>query len=193
MIKGNNMGTANTETANTETANTETANTETTGFNVGITFEVSGKEITVQPKNPINEVSEKGFEFSLLEPVNLGKIGEGIDQLFEDFGYRGKVSKQLKGLPAPLDNLAGTIMQLELIIIKCAIKIPPKAPEGSESIEASKATSFEFGIAAKWSESKKLFGNIKMKGIYFEVSRGECGTQSINGHDTTPQTISDQS
>lgn len=100
---------------------------------VGVNIEIQGRDICLAPKTPINQIAEKGIELELPNNLYLGKAGEIVDGIAEEFGYEGKDNQNRKILISQtktgitvVDNLIAKVMEAELTISDLYIKVYPE-------------------------------------------------------------------
>jgi hypothetical protein len=105
---------------------------------VGVNLEIQGRDIMLAPKTPINEIATQGIELELPNDLYLGKAGDILDGIAEEFGYQPKkigeekqsLSKIETGITA-VDNLIKKVMAAELTISDLYIKVHP-SPKDNE-------------------------------------------------------------
>jgi hypothetical protein len=154
-----------------------------TTVKMGVTFELEGKEISLEPKTEISDIKTKGLECELPQPVELGEIGNRIGQFLDIFDESGEASKaifegedvkaEIKAIPVIGEVITG-ILDANITINEFYIKIPPqkKTPD---------PTLYSVGISAVWdvkSGEGKLFGGLSLKGVYLKVSNMSAATQT---------------
>jgi hypothetical protein len=95
-----------------------------TALYVGVNLEIQGRDVILAPKTPINQIAEKGIELELPSDLYLGKAGEIIDGLAQEFGYSERISTKKTDITI-VDNLIKKVMDAELTISDLYIKVYP--------------------------------------------------------------------
>ncbi|MEG4144667.1 hypothetical protein [Microcoleus sp. Pol12B5] len=154
--------------------------TPTTKVKLGVTFDLNGEPIALQPKEAIDQIKEKGIELTLPQKVKLGKAGDGINSILENLksDYRVSVVEGKKNikeqLPAfkILTDTYDKVMTAELSVEKFHVKIP-----GSGTVE--KSTLYTIGLSAVWGKSDQGtdLSGLTLTGIYLEISNEETSTE----------------
>ncbi|HEY9618870.1 MAG TPA: hypothetical protein V6C78_00795 [Crinalium sp.] len=170
-----------------------TTTTSTTDFYFGVVFELSGKQIKLEPLTPINRIKQTGLECEIDEPVNLGEIGENLKDLLDTLGAdpdtifvegTTQIKPEIKDLPV-VGEIVETLLEANITIEQFHLKIPPKpalAPTPTPTppptptptpATASTPTRYTVGMSAVWDVEAgkgRLFGNVFLRGLYLKVS-----------------------
>lgn len=98
---------------------------------VGMQVDLNGRELTLAPKTPINQIGKRGLELELPDNVFLGKVGQTADGLINSFipdnpnKDKFKIDEIKTGIDA-VDTIIEKIKAAELSLSKFHVKIPPK-------------------------------------------------------------------
>jgi hypothetical protein len=162
---------------------------------VGMQAELNGREITLAPKTPINQVDIYGLELELPDTVFLGKLGDTADNLIENFTPEGSNAPKMSDLAntgiGAIDNIIKKVSDAELSLSKFHVNIPSqyekdenndlkKDKEGKpvklQQNDPKGKTEYTVGLAATWSNtkstSKEKMGGFDMtiKGLFVMFS-----------------------
>ena len=142
---------------------------------LGVTFDLNGKKISLQPKEAIDKIKEDGIELTLPERMELGTAGSGIDSILTKLGstYRtvkpalpeSKYTYIVDKLPDLLATVYDKVVTAQLNVEKFHAKIP-----GSKTKETE--IKYTIGLSATWDIKGDETG-LTLTGIYFEVSNEE--------------------
>lgn len=165
---------------------------------LGVAFDLNGTAIALEPKQAINDIKRTGIELKLpdnVQSIYLGKAGEGINSILENFDSKYRVNnnsfkdnnpKQLisikEELPefAILINTYDKIISAELYVEKFKVKIP--GSEAKNNNPKAK-TEYTIGVSAKWTpddSGKDKSTGLTLTGIYLEISNEGTETQEIS-------------
>ena len=149
--------------------------TSQTHLKLGVTFDLNGKTISLQPKEAIDKIKEDGIELTLPERMELGTAGSGIDSILTKLGstYRtvkptlleSKYTYIVDKLPDLLATVYDKVVTAQLNVEKFHAKIP-----GSKTKETE--IKYTIGLSATWDIKGDETG-LTLTGIYFEVSNEE--------------------
>jgi hypothetical protein len=140
---------------------------------VGMQVDLNGRELTLAPKTPINQVSKHGLELELPDNVFLGKVGKTADGLINSFlpdnpkKNKFKIDELTTGIEA-VDGIINKIKEAELSLSKFHLKIPSKSQANAEDQDP---TEYTVALAATWSdipeEQKENMGGfeVTLKGL----------------------------
>ena len=160
----------------------------TTKVYFGVALELAGKVISLEPKNAINEIKEKGIEVELPpgERVYLGTVGNSLNSILQTLGAveNGETASFLNSngtlkegeLPniAALKTAANLVVDAGLYVDAFHVRIPGSAAsEGTASTAAKDKTAYTVGLSAEWQEDagQLIEGlDLKLRGVYFKVS-----------------------
>ena len=156
----------------------------TTHVKLGVTFDLNGKPISLQPKEAIDEIAVNGINLSLPEPMELGEAGTGIDSILRKLGSDMKVSmpaadnnKDKKyiynNLPEfkLLQDAYAKVVGAELNVEKFDAKIPGSSTRKADGKTTETEIKYTIGLSATWPPEGKP--GLTLTGIYFEVSNKE--------------------
>ncbi|NEP01763.1 MAG: hypothetical protein F6K58_24530 [Symploca sp. SIO2E9] len=164
----------------------------------GVSLELAGKTISLEPKNAITELKEKGIEVELPvgERVYLGTVGSSLESIFSalgvdaineflvtqadvDAGTNPELLGTVKTEALPditaLQTAANLVLQAGLFVDEFHVRIPGSGATKNGAADKDK-TAYTVGLSAEWQEDA---GNLidsldlKLKGIYFKVSNEE--------------------
>ena len=155
----------------------------TTHVKLGVTFDLNGKPISLQPKEAIDKIKENGIELTLPERMELGEAGTGIDSILKKLGSDRVVSlapsnnSDLKYIENNLPNFPllkdayKKVVTAHLNVERFHAKIPGSATKKADgSIETE--IKYTIGLSATWHLTGDETG-LTLTGIYFEVSNEE--------------------
>ena len=66
---------------------------ETTAVRLGLTFDLNGTPVALEPKQALSEIKEKGFEVELPRRLDLGTAGDGVNSILKQLGSDYRVTK----------------------------------------------------------------------------------------------------
>ena len=151
--------------------------TSQTHLKLGVTFDLNGKTISLQPKEAIDKIKEDGIELTLPERMELGTAGSGIDSILTKLGSTYRTVKPalpesgkeyiyiVDKLPKLLTTVYDKVVTAQLNVEKFHAKIP-----GSKTKETE--IKYTIGLSATWDIKGDETG-LTLTGIYFEVSNEE--------------------
>jgi len=149
----------------------------------GVALELAGKTISLEPKNAIDEIKEKGIEVELPpgERVYLGTVGQSLISIFGTLGVEAdttakflNVDGSLKEEELPdisaLKNAAKLVVDAGLFVDEFHVKIPgaaagttPTAPTTPATpavggpivskVAGKDKTGYTVGLSAEWQEN----------------------------------------
>jgi hypothetical protein len=132
---------------------------KTTALYVGVNLEIQGRDVMLAPKTPINKIAEQGIELELPNDLYLGKAGDILDGIAEEFGYRPEMKNREKqslsqtetGITA-VDNLIKKVMSAELTISDLYIKVhpEPKDKEGKKLVPSKDSNGIQVNLTGKY-------------------------------------------
>ncbi|NEO91546.1 MAG: hypothetical protein F6K56_15420 [Moorea sp. SIO3G5] len=154
----------------------------------GVSLELAGKTISLEPKNAITEIKEKGIEVELPagERVYLGTVGTSLNSILQTLGAvdAGTTASFLNEdgtlnsneLPEiqVLQDAASVLVEAGLYVDEFHVRIPGAATENGKV--AKDKTAYTVGLSAEWQEdSGKLIDglDLQLKGVYFKISNEE--------------------
>lgn len=160
-----------------------------TNYYCGVTFELGGKEISLNPSTAINEIKTKGIECSLPERVDFGRVKDVFDNITKTLGAETytweHISDEIKDVPilsSVTDLLGEANLAVEQFHLKTApTYVQPPTEPGHEKpplrlipTEDRLPTRYTVALSMNWQgDSGTLFGDLKLKGIVFKVSNEE--------------------
>ena len=139
---------------------------------LGVQIELNQRTVALMPKTPVNKIAEKGIEFELAKPVNLGKVGDALTSLSEDLGIPDSAQAYFKtdeetrskiGF-APIDEAIDTFLKATLQVEALSYK---KFPETDD-----KESQYLFAASAEFETKGKEGDFFKVKGIYVIFAKG---------------------
>ncbi|EGJ29885.1 MULTISPECIES: hypothetical protein [Moorena] len=162
----------------------------------GVSLELAGKTISLEPKNAISELKEKGIEVELPagERVYLGTVGTSIGSIMSTLGVddtsfivskeeadndssgtltEGAIKSDFLPDIAVLQNAADLVLEAGLYVDEFHVRIPGAATSGTVTKEK---TAYTVGLSAEWQDDagQLIDGlELKLKGVYFKVSNEE--------------------
>ncbi|NEO15779.1 MULTISPECIES: hypothetical protein [Moorena] len=160
----------------------------------GVSLELAGKTISLEPKNAINEIKEKGIEVELPagERVYLGTVGTSLGSIIGTLGVEadfivtadeaaqsggtlkeGAIDPDVLPDITVLQNAANLLLEAGLYVDEFHVRIPGAATNGTV---AKDKTAYTVGLSAEWQDDagKLIDGlDLKLRGIYFKVSNEE--------------------
>ncbi|NEO68808.1 hypothetical protein [Moorena sp. SIO3H5] len=160
----------------------------------GVSLELAGKTISLEPKNAISELKEKGIEVELPagERVYLGTVGTSIGSIMSTLGVEdtsfivtdkdveaddtlteGAIKASFLPDIAVLQNAADLVLEAGLYVDEFHVRIPGAATSGTVTKEK---TAYTVGLSAEWQDDagQLIDGlDLKLKGVYFKVSNEE--------------------
>ena len=155
----------------------------------GVSLELAGKVISLEPKNAIDELVEKGIEVELPpgERVYLGTAGENVRKILDTFGVDDEGSETERYiLPSgnlnpdklpdvkALRDVANIVTNAQLYIDEFHIRIPGKGakaegnpPAGdSKKIQNNKeSTAYTIALSAEWKSDEAGTGQELISGF----------------------------
>lgn len=167
----------------------------------GVVLELDGKEISLQPKNAITQIAEKGIEVELPpgEQVALGTVGErlkgiltalGIDANSDSLNFindDGTINAaELPDIPA-LQRVVNVFSTANLAIEEFHLRLPAtgkptNSGQPSTTSPSKSDTAYTVGLSATWIPDPNT-GNdpgqlidgldLSLRGLYFKVSNEE--------------------
>lgn len=163
-----------------------------TNVRLGVTFDLNGETIALEPKQAITEIKQKGIDLELPKRMVLGQVGKNVDAIFTQLGSKMTVEEIKGNLPefTPLTALYDKVTEATLSVERFHAKIPGDGTEtklpGDEKIEkpdpvkktvngteakpeAKKPILYTIGLSATWELDGTETG-LTLTGIYFEVS-----------------------
>ena len=151
----------------------------------GVSLELAGKVISLEPKNAISEIKTKGIEVELPpgERVYLGTVGSSLNSIMTTLGVDDKIDSFLdpttgalkkEALPdiQALQDAVGTVVEAGLYIDEFHVRIPGSSASVNSKITKDK-TAYTVGLSAEWQEdSGDLIQGLqlKLRGVYFKIS-----------------------
>ncbi|NEP24283.1 hypothetical protein [Moorena sp. SIO3I6] len=160
----------------------------------GVSLELAGKTISLEPKNAINEIKEKGIEVELPagERVYLGTVGTSLNSILQTLGAveSGTTASflnedgTLKSDELPditvLQDAASVLVEAGLYVDEFHVRIPGSSAsttnaDGKKVVDKTK-TAYTVGLSAEWQEnSGQLIDglDLKLRGVYFKISNEE--------------------
>ena len=153
----------------------------------GVSFELGGKEISLNPSTAINEIKTKGLECSLPDRVPLGRVSDIFDSVTSTLGaadYTWQYMKdQIKDIPVlsgGVELLGDANLAVEQFHLKMAPTFTqPPTPDGGTQpalvkIDKPADNLYTVGMSMLWTgDTGTLFGDLKLKGLFFKVSNEE--------------------
>lgn len=160
----------------------------------GVSLELAGKTISLEPKNAITEIKTKGIEVELPpgERVYLGTVGTSLSSIMTTLGvdsaeidsFLDTTNGTLKADALPdisvLQNAANLLVEAGLYVDDFHVRIPGNSAsatdaQGNKTVDKTK-TGYTVGLSAEWQEdSGQLIDglDLKLKGVYFKISNEE--------------------
>ncbi|AOX01286.1 hypothetical protein BJP34_19240 [Moorena producens PAL-8-15-08-1] len=160
----------------------------------GVSLELAGKIISLDPKNAIDEIKEKGIEVELPagERVYLGTVGTSFNTILQTLGAvdEGETASFLntdgtlntEELPdiTVLQNAANLLVEAGLYVDEFHVRIPGSTANETVSenttVVKKDKTAYTVGLSAEWQDDagQLIDGlDLKLRGIYFKVSNEE--------------------
>jgi hypothetical protein len=158
----------------------------------GVALELAGKTISLEPKNAITELKEKGIEVELPpgERVYLGTVGNSLKEILSSLGVTetdsfleddGRLKEDALPDISALKKATSLVLDAGLFVDEFHVKIPGSAAKtgtpGTPGNAASREkTAYTVGLSAEWLEDA---GNLidglqlKLRGIYLKISNEE--------------------
>lgn len=153
-----------------------------TNYYCGVTLELGGKEISLNPSTAINEVKTKGMECELPDRVDIGQVSEMFDGVTKSLGADqytwDSLGNEIKDIPV-LSDAVELLGDANLAVEQFHLKTAPSHTKDGENLvaiakENQEQTKYTVGLSMNWTgESGTLFGDLKLKGIFFKVSNEE--------------------
>lgn len=151
----------------------------TTSVKLGVAFDLNGTPVTLEPKEAIDDIKQKGIELELPKRLELGKVGDGVDSILKQLGSNYRLNQETPSeagvqiisikekLPdfSPLQNAYGKVETATLSVEKFHAKIPGQTDTKNGQTE----TKYTIGLSATWQLDGPETG-LTLTGIYFEVS-----------------------
>ncbi|NET67258.1 MAG: hypothetical protein F6K63_23870 [Moorea sp. SIO1G6] len=160
----------------------------------GVSLELAGKTISLEPKNAITEIKEKGIEVELPagERVYLGTVGTSLNSILQTLGavdpdttasfLNADGTLNSDELPdiTVLQNAASVLVEAGLYVDEFHVRIPGSSAstindQGNKVVDKTK-TAYTVGLSAEWQEnSGQLIDglDLQLKGVYFKISNEE--------------------
>ncbi|NEO39144.1 MAG: hypothetical protein F6J90_23530 [Moorea sp. SIOASIH] len=187
---------SDTETQTTD--ETQTTETKTKVF-FGVSLELAGKTISLDPKNDINEIKEKGIEVELPagERVYLGTVGTSFNTILQTLGAVDEDKRasflnedgtlNTEELPdiTVLQNAANLLVEAGLYVDEFHVRIPgstanqtvtDQTTSEETTVVKKDKTAYTVGLSAEWQDDagQLIDGlDLKLRGIYFKISNEE--------------------
>ena len=168
----------------------------------GVSLELAGKTISLEPKNAITEIKEKGIEVELPpgERVYLGTVGSSLNSIMGTLGVDSAEidsfldadgSLKQDALPeiSVLQNAANLLVEAGLYVDEFHIRIPGSSANENETVTdqntnetttttvvKKEKTAYTVGLSAEWQDDagQLIDGlDLQLKGVYFKVSNEE--------------------
>lgn len=139
-----------------------TADTSSNNLVFGIVIDVNGTEVPIST-DQIGDYINKGFDFSLPQPVHLGSFDDLFTWLQTNFGV---TVPPASNLPSPLSDMVAAITSLEFTVEQLAFHIPGKNNTGDK-------VTYKLRIAGSWNQAKPIIPGVnvlKLKGGVFGVT-----------------------
>ncbi len=153
----------------------------------GVSLELNGKVISLEPKNAIQELKTKGIEVELPpgERVYLGTAGDSLKSIFNTLGVDdlddyinddGTLNEQQLPDIAPLRTAARIVSSAGLYVEEFHLRIPGANPAGSNPSEiqnTKESTAYTVAVSAEWKDGqgRLIEGlDLQLRGLYFKVS-----------------------
>lgn len=154
----------------------------------GVSLELAGKTISLEPKNAITELKEKGIEVELPpgERVYLGTVGSSLNSIMSTLGvssteiesFLEPTTGELKADALPditvLQDAANLLVEAGLYVDEFHVRIPGAAAANGKVVKDK--TAYTVGLSAEWQEdSGQLIDglDLKLRGVYFKISNEE--------------------
>ena len=167
----------------------------------GVSLELAGKTISLEPKNAIDEIKEKGIEVELPagERVYLGTVGTSLINIMGTLGValdpddnennfiltedteidgriveKGSINPTLLPDIDVLEQAANLVLEAGLYVDEFHVRIPGAATENGKV--AQDKTAYTVGLSAEWQDDagQLIEGlDLKLRGIYFKISNEE--------------------
>ena len=160
------------------------AATSQTHLKLGVTFDLNGKTISLQPKEAIDKIKEDGIELTLPERMELGTAGSGIDSILTKLGSTYRTVKPVlpesgkeyiyivDKLPKLLTTVYDKVVTAQLNVEKFHAKIPGSKTTKADGKTPEAEIKYTIGLSATWDIKGDETG-LTLTGIYFEVSNEE--------------------
>lgn len=159
----------------------------------GIALELAGKTISLEPKNAITEIREKGIEVELPpgERVYLGTVGSSLESIFSALGVDeinkflvtkedvksnsalvlGSIKQDVLPDITALKTAANLVLEAGLFVDEFHVRIPGSgataatAPADGAITAANKAkTAYTVGLSAEWQgDAGNLIDSLQLK------------------------------
>jgi hypothetical protein len=140
----------------------------------GVIIEINQKPVALMADGAaLKELTNKGLDLKLPEPIGLGQIGNDLAKLANIIHKVIPDAPDLpstSSLPAPIQDILKAIDTLNVRVDDLRIHIP--------AISGGNAQDFRYAlrIAAEWeTKDEKKFGPITVKGIAFGVESATDG------------------
>jgi hypothetical protein len=135
---------------------------------VGLILEVNGKDVPLVPKmitGAVQDIKTNGLQLTLPERLNLGEIGQGIDNIVQRFDSDFKMDTITANLPTEFTEVADKLLDLQLVIEEFSLNILPNPAVGMKKI------SFTIGMSFIWgAEPLEIITNtLAVKGFFLRV------------------------
>ena len=129
----------------------------------GVVLTVNGKQVTLEPSDA---ALAGGKHYELLEPVDLGTPASITNMLADVGAPNFDLNAEIAQLPPPLDTIAGKLANVDIIVQKFELTIPPADNQGNRG-----PTTFTLGLAGMWPEADGLItvGPLSIRGVYLLV------------------------
>jgi hypothetical protein len=160
----------------------------TTKVYFGVSLELNGTVISLEPKNAIQDLKTKGIEVELPpgERVYLGTAGGSLKSIFNTLGVDdlddyvnddGTLNEQQLPDIAPLRTAARIVSSAGLYVEEFHLRIPGRNPTNTanpDAIQNTKdSTAYTVAVSAEWKDGqgRLIEGlDLQLRGLYFKVS-----------------------
>ncbi|NEO79791.1 hypothetical protein [Moorena sp. SIO4G3] len=164
----------------------------------GVSLELAGKTISLEPKNAIDELREKGIEVELPagERVYLGTVGSSLNSILKTLGAlkeeettapflndNGTIKSEYLPEITVLQNAADLVLEAGLYVDEFHVRIPGSTANETvtdnnqtTTVVKKDKTAYTVGLSAEWQDDagQLIDGlELKLKGVYFKISNEE--------------------
>lgn len=124
----------------------------------GVALTINNKPVLVTTDDVAN-IREKGIEFTLPDPVELGTINDARHFLQTEYGVSTEFLDQL---PGPLKDVANRLTSLDFTVQKLHVKVPP----------GTAPTQYTLAMSAMWPNGTGIHvgSSMVIDGVVFGVT-----------------------
>lgn len=139
---------------------------------LGVGIQLGEKTFFLEPKKAISDIKKYGLEIGLPEgqTIQLGSVRTGVNGILDTISPGTRLPEKA-AVPEMLQSGWDTLLSAEIAVTDFHVKVPGTESKIPGTEQQQTTTQFTVGLSATWQGDKgKLFGNVKLRGIFVTVS-----------------------